>query len=130
MRLPACLYIVQDATMLQRGPCISLGRRKRRRDSPWPQTFLVYINDLPSVCKSSQANMFADDTLLYRHIRNYGDSIKLQGDLTALEDWESKLQMSLHPEKCNVLRIKTSKGNRRELFPPWSTSQTAPNILV
>ena len=76
--------------------------------------FLVYINDLPTVCKSSQANLFADDTLLYRHIRNDGDSAKLQEDLTALEDWESRLQMSFHPEKCTVLRITTSKQCRRE----------------
>ena len=54
--------------------------------------FLVYINYLPTVCKSSQANLFADDTLLYRHTRNVWESIKQQEDLTALEDWESKLQ--------------------------------------
>ena len=65
--------------------------------------------------KTSQANLFADDTLLYRHIRNDGDSAKLQEDLIALEDWESRWQMSFHPEKpCTVLRITTSKQYRRE----------------
>ena len=49
-----------------------------------------YINDLPTVCKTSQANLFADDTLLYRHIRNDGDSDILQEDLTDLEDSESR----------------------------------------
>ena len=42
------------------------------------------------------------------------DSTKLQQDLTALEDWESKWQMSFRPEKCTVLRITTNKGYRRE----------------
>ena len=79
-----------------------------------PLLFLIYINNLPTVCKSSKANLFADDTLLYRHIANDGDSTKLQEDLTALEDWESKWQMSFHPEKCTVLRITTNKRYRRE----------------
>ena len=79
-----------------------------------PLLFLVYINDLPTVCKTSQADLFADDTLLYQHIRNYEDSAKLQEDLTALEDWESRWQMSFHPEKCTVLRITTNKQYRRE----------------
>jgi len=79
-----------------------------------PLLFLVYINDLPSVCRSSQANLFADDTLLYKHIRSFEDATKLQKDLAALEDWESKWQMSFHPEKCSVLRISTSKRYRRE----------------
>ena len=78
-----------------------------------PLFFLIYINDLPTVCKSSKANLFADDTLLCRYIANDGDSTKLQEDLTALEDWESKWQMSFHPEKCTVLRITTNKRYRR-----------------
>ena len=79
-----------------------------------PLLFLIYVNDLPTVCKSSKATLFANDTLFYSHIANDGDSIKLQEDLTALEDWESKWQMSLHPEKCTVLRITTNKRYRRE----------------
>ena len=83
-------------------------------NSSWSPTFLVYINDLPTVCKTSQANLFADYTLLYQHIRNGEDSAKLQENLIALEDWESRRQMSFHLEKCMVLRITTNKGYRRE----------------
>ncbi|MCG7876680.1 MAG: reverse transcriptase domain-containing protein [Candidatus Thiodiazotropha endolucinida] len=79
-----------------------------------PLLFLVYINDLPSICRSSHARLFADDTLLYKHIRNNEDSTKLQEDLAALEDWESKWQMSFHPEKCSILRISTSKRYQRD----------------
>ena len=100
-----------------------------------PLLFLIYINDLPTVCKSSKANLFADNTLLYRHIANDGDSTKLQEDLTALEDWESKWQMSFHPEKCTVLRITTNKRYHMEtnyrIFSRVRAykSQTAPNTL-
>ena len=78
-----------------------------------PLLVLIYIKDLPTVCKSSKAYLFADDTLLYMHIANDGDSTKLQ-DLTALEDWESKWQMSFHPEKYTVLRMITNKRYRRQ----------------
>ena len=74
-----------------------------------PLLFLVSINDLPTVCKTSQANLFADGTLLYQHIRNDEDSAKLQEDLSALEDLESRWQTSFHPEKSTVLRITTNK---------------------
>ena len=87
-----------------------------------PPTFLVYINVLPTVCKTSQAHLFADYTLLYQHIRNGEDSAKLQENLIALEDLESRWKMSFHLEKYMVLRITTNKGYRREtqLFPPRS----------
>ena len=50
-----------------------------------PLLFLIYINDLPTVCKSSKANLFPEDTLLYRHIANDGDSTKLQEDLLGIQ---------------------------------------------
>ena len=71
-------------------------------NSPWSPSFLIYINDLTTVCKSPKANLFADDTFLYRHIAHDVDSTKLQEDLITLEDWESKWQMSFHREKCTV----------------------------
>ena len=51
---------------------------------------------------------------LNKHIGNDVDSTKLQQDLTTLEDWESKWQMSFRQEKCTVLRITTNKGYHRK----------------
>ena len=78
-----------------------------------PLLFLAFINDLPDVVKTSDARLFADDCLLYRHIRNDKDSVDLQTDLTALEDWETKWQMRFHPEKCTVIRVCTNKSLRK-----------------
>ena len=55
-----------------------------------PLLFLAYINDIPETATSSEINIFADDSLLYRTINNQTDSDLLQRDLTILEDWENK----------------------------------------
>ena len=78
-----------------------------------PLLFLVFINDLPDVIKTSVASVFADDCLLYRHIRNEKYSADLQTNLSALEDWETKWQMRFHPEKCRVTRVCTNMRLRR-----------------
>lgn len=75
--------------------------------------FLAYINDLPEVVRSSDARLFADDCLLYKHIKNERDAALLQEDLSALEEWEQKWQMKFHPEKCTVLHISTNRRNVR-----------------
>ena len=69
-----------------------------------PILFLVYINDLPD-CVSSSIRLFADDTIIYRHIKSEADGQALQDDLRHLEDWERSWQMEFHPGKCTVLRI-------------------------
>ena len=76
-----------------------------------PLLFLVYINDLPEVVSTSTLHLFADDSLLYRQVRNQTDSNDLQKDLSALEEWENKWQMSFHPAKCTVIRISTNRRN-------------------
>ena len=51
--------------------------------------FLAFINDLPDVTKHSDARLFADDCLLYRHISSIQDSALLQQDLSTFEKWET-----------------------------------------
>ena len=74
-----------------------------------PLLFLAYINDLPEVTKSSNARIFADDTLLFRPITNQHDSDLLQQDLTALEEWVRMWQMDFNASKCSVIYILPSK---------------------
>ena len=74
-----------------------------------PLLFLVYINDLP-LTVSSNIGLFADDTYIYRTIRDKNDCIDLQNDINSLIDWESKWSMKFHPDKCKLLRI-TNKRN-------------------
>ena len=69
-----------------------------------PLLFLAYINDLPSKV-NVKARLFADDCLLYRHIKTDKDAESLQDDLNKLQDWETDWQMHFNPDKCELIRI-------------------------
>ena len=73
-----------------------------------PLLFLAFINDLPGACKSSDAQLFADDSLLFKIVDSIQDSILLQQDLDALEVWEKTWQMSFNATKCSVMHIMPS----------------------
>ena len=73
-----------------------------------PLLFLIYINDLPSKVNST-ARLFADDCLLYRHIKTNDDTTSLQDDLNNLQYWERDWQMHFNPDKCEVIRITTKR---------------------
>ena len=71
-----------------------------------PLFFLVYINDISKgLSKGTKLRLFADDSLLYRTIKNPSDSVTLQKDLNTLQLWETKWKMEFHPGKCQYLRI-------------------------
>ena len=75
-----------------------------------PVLFLAYINDLPEyLTNGSNANLFADDSILYRTISNTDDARKLQQDLENLQTWEKHWHMEFHPKKCQVLNITNKK---------------------
>ena len=71
-----------------------------------PLFFLVYINDISKgLSKDTKIRLFADDSLLYRTIKNPSDTAILQKDLDTLQLWEKKWKMEFHPGKCQLLRI-------------------------
>ena len=73
-----------------------------------PILFVVYINDLEEgvTCKLLK---FADDTKLFRYVKEFGDKQKLQHDIDKLVKWSEKWQMLLHFGKCKCLH--TVSGN-------------------
>jgi len=67
-----------------------------------PLLFLLFVNDLPSVIKS-HIRMFADDTKIWRTIKNETNSIQLQQDLDNMESWCQEWLLKLNPSKCKVM---------------------------
>ena len=67
-----------------------------------PLLFLVFINDMPS-CTTSSIKLFADDSKLYRAIRNMSDAEALQQDLNNLYHWTRIWKMEFNKSKCHVI---------------------------
>ena len=71
-----------------------------------PILFVLYINDLPS-CIHSNVFMFADDTKVFKVIKDDNDVQILQADLENLATWSSKWLLRFHPDKCKIMHVGT-----------------------
>ena len=69
-----------------------------------PLLFFIYINDLDDDI-TSKVLKFADDTKLFRKIKQDGDYEHLQDDLVKLIKWSEKWQMLFNFGKCKCLHI-------------------------
>ena len=91
-----------------------------------PILFLVYINDLEEGV-TGKILKFADDTKLFRKVKEIGDKQNLQDAMDTLVKWSEKWQILFNFAKCKCLhtgpgntgmkvseqcRIAASKGNQ------------------
>ena len=72
--------------------------------------FLLFVNNLPDRCSSSNLACFADDTRIYKLIDSVGDSKALQHDLDSLMDWSISTFLQFNQQKCKSQHI-TRKRN-------------------
>ena len=77
-----------------------------------PTLFLIYVNELPTVIKSS-IKMFADDAKVYRPIRLDDDVAALQADLQALCAWSLKWLLRFNVAKCKIMHCGLSNQHNR-----------------
>jgi hypothetical protein len=66
--------------------------------------FGIYINDMPEMVESS-TYLFADDTKIFREIREENDEKMLQADLNSLQSWSDTWLLKFHPNKCKVMSV-------------------------
>ena len=64
--------------------------------------FILYINDMNNAI-TSQIKLFADDSILYRNIRNQDDQVILQNDLDTISSWAEEWLMELNINKYSAL---------------------------
>ena len=75
----------------------------------------MYINDLPEVARAI-LYLFADETKLLKAVTSLQDSILLQNDINALEEWSKIWLFRFHPKKCHVLALR-KVDNIRHVHP-------------
>ncbi|KAI8500958.1 hypothetical protein Bbelb_210530 [Branchiostoma belcheri] len=82
-----------------------------------PLLFLVYLNDLMSLPCRSALNCFADDTSLYNSAKTSQEvAVSINADLQLVSTWFSDWGLTLHPDKCKVVCVKS--GRKNALLPP------------
>jgi low affinity Fe/Cu permease len=72
-----------------------------------PILFLIYVNDLSSVCCGNTVlQLFADDAKLYSNIGiNDSAPVSLQQSLEELTHWAKEWQLTINTSKCLVLSV-------------------------
>ena len=70
-----------------------------------PLLFMIFINYLAEVIKSSKLFLFADDMKLFHAIYTEEDCTSLQQDLILAEQWTNTPLLKFHPNKCSHMRI-------------------------
>ena len=98
-----------------------------------PLLFVLFINDLPEAAKhGSEVYMYADDTKVYREIKENDDCDRLQQDLDGLLGWTDKWMLDFHPDKCKYMRIGRSaiEEKRYRVHNNISKTETGKDIGV
>ena len=65
---------------------------------------MLFVNDLPSATESD-VMLFADDTKLWRLIRDDTDILALQNDINRIIQWCDKWSLKLNVKKCKHMSI-------------------------
>ncbi len=78
--------------------------------------FLLYINNIGKNINHSHIHLLVDDCLLYREIScdkeiQIQHEIKLQRELTSLQDWSQTWQMQFNAHKCYTFSV-TKRGQQ------------------
>ena len=72
--------------------------------------FILFVNDLSTVVKTSMIKMYTDDVTIYHKVNNKKDYNNFQKDLAAVQEWAHKWQINININKCKVLHF----GNKNE----------------
>ena len=72
--------------------------------------FLFYVNDILDTVNTN-VKMFADDTKIFRILKNKSDCEILQADLDNLSEWSNRWCLTFNTSKCKRMHIKTNQNS-------------------
>ena len=78
--------------------------------------FTLYVWDAPQVVKCI-VSMFADDTKLHTVLTDRNSNLKLNNDLTSMQTWSSRMQITFNIEKCKVQHLGSNNPNHQYTMP-------------
>ena len=79
-----------------------------------PLLFLLYINDISIVSDSINIDLFADDSTIHNSNKDINIiELNLQENITAILNWCTLNNMSLHPDKSKCMLISAKKSNKK-----------------
>ena len=85
-----------------------------------PLLFVLFINDMNEVVHpDTSLLLYADDTKIYREIKDHNDHLILQNDINALHRWSQLNKMTFHPQKCKVLPVTLKTHSDWQLALPF-----------
>ena len=74
-----------------------------------PLLFLLYINDMHSICKHSSVLHYADDTSISFELKTSSATSCLQEDLDAVSSWLAKNKLTINSSKSELLLFRQNK---------------------
>ena len=70
-----------------------------------PFLFNVYINDIHLEINFCKVKLYADDSKIYRQIKNLSGYQELNDDIERIETFFSQWQLKVNQEKCEILHL-------------------------
>ena len=79
-----------------------------------PTLFIYFINDLPTITSNASMKIFADDTKVYKEIKDENNVEQLQNAIDSMFDWTQKWLLKFNKDKCKVLHL--GKNNPKNKY--------------
>ena len=81
-----------------------------------PVLFVIHINSLPETALNSEIYLFADDTKIFRSIKENNDQQLLQEDVNNMMKWSKQSMLKFHPGKCVSMTIGRKQSDPRKYY--------------
>ena len=91
-----------------------------------PVLFIIFINSIIEAGQPSDLYLYADDLKVFREVTSAADIETLQTSLNKVHHWTCSSLLHFHPDKCHVMRLKSSRSQKQ--YPEGNYSIPGTNL--